>query len=311
MAFRAKKVKKRREIFADRARIFFKSMGSYYFPPTVKVDKTTGTMLTISCGGGFAKSISLIGTKPPTWSGSSYWDSRDNTRTDMGTLAPKTLELKKVWSSTCCPPNAKQLYDTLGEEMDEPYHSRLSAYPTWIPTTAEDNKVWENGGRKGNGGKPPYDPKKKYMKYGGYKTPIGAGTYLNEYGTGEKWHGKALSEAADSKYCYRGLFGETDSCTSKFHVKIFTCKGCSCNCRTVNGKKFCQLVKVSTSHNLEFDPKEGKKPGCMPWFNMVDSSMRGLIGAVREEANNEKLAQCGNKVGSGKEEYEQTEEFTM
>ena len=105
----------------------------------------------------------------------------------------------------------------------------------------------------------------------------------------------AMSAGKDVKMCYRGLFGETKSCSSTFHVQFLVCKGCDCDCTIQkNGKKMCDLVKVKTTHVLDHvdGTLTGFTPGCTPWFNLVDSAIRGLIGSKRILANNEKLSTC-------------------
>ena len=113
----------------------------------------------------------------------------------------------------------------------------------------------------------------------------------------------SLTAGKDAKMCYRGLYGETKSCSSTFAVQILVCKGCHCSpydCQTIDGVKVCshKLVEVKTSHQLDFTKgtKWGITPGCAPWFTLVDAAMRTLIGSRRQKANAEKIEKCRSKI---------------
>jgi hypothetical protein len=83
--------------------------------------------------------------------------------------------------------------------------------------------------------------------------------------------------------CFRGLYGETQSCRSKLYLHISECNGC--NCLDANSNKV--LVNVEIMHGLDTD-----NAACKPWFAQVDAAIRSYISAVRGIVNKAKADEC-------------------
>jgi hypothetical protein len=95
----------------------------------------------------------------------------------------------------------------------------------------------------------------------------------------------ALMGRVNKVSCFRGLFGVTNSCRSIFTLKLWKCNPNSCdNCKDANG--VVSLTHVETGHRLASD-----SVGCQPWFTMVDTGFRILVGKIRAQLSADALAE--------------------
>jgi len=155
------------------------------------------------------------------------------------------------------------------------YRRRRDNTPGWLPS-------WRDT-RSGNWGK--------------YRPDMGgtSRTCCPPKGIAQEWNPldmfSAVPESGDWRStpdalavpCFRGLFGETQSCRSKLYLHISTCDSCDCT----NDVGHNVLVNVDTRHFLDTD-----NVACKPWFSQVDAAIRSYIAAIRKQVVNDKVDSC-------------------
>lgn len=82
-----------------------------------------------------------------------------------------------------------------------------------------------------------------------------------------------------------GQHGQVSQCQSRMNLKIWVCNDCQ-SCQDSSGKV--ELVRVDTNHGLV----TANRPGCKPWFSMVDAGARVLVAKLRKRAMDDKIAAC-------------------
>jgi len=77
-------------------------------------------------------------------------------------------------------------------------------------------------------------------------------------------------------------------CESEMELQVLECA--SCDCRTAKEKAANaprDLIKIRIQNTLL-----SANDACKPWFTMMDSAMKMLIGAIRAKINKEKVKKC-------------------
>jgi len=262
-----------RAISAAAFRNTWAAMGAHYFPPKLSVD-STGTVVTAGCGAGHTDATMLarlavekIGMGNDQKESQNLDRLTNRTRTDeWGTKVEPDLRI-----STCCPPASVDFVNAYGKihmGIHYPASSDGITYPNSDGSTYPGTRV----------------PGAIFLN----PTP---GMSSNQWDRAEPRGANSMPD----RMCFRTLFGDTRSCTSKMTVRFWACDSCSAkNCR--HG-----YVKTHFSHSMD----EHQPNGCAPWFSMVDASMRSLMGLVREKALNDFLSKCKVQLSPPPSTFEQ------
>jgi hypothetical protein len=282
--------------YPDAARMAFAlNMGQRYFSPHV-VKGATSTKTTsngvsktvefeIGCGGlaAGAQSLDVYMTDKSNSVLTGYAGNTDARDPDGNLVAGKPGAIKfdggksPLAGAPCsqsgnCDPSAAKNTEGLA------YRRRRGNTPGWIPTW-HDSVGMRNS--QGNWGE--YRP-----KLGGTSStccPPKAlpaqpdQKMLEKVPESGDWRGMPWDLATP---CFRGIYGETQSCRSKLYLHISECDDCTC---VQNGNRV--LVNVGISHGLITS-----KAACKPWFTQADAAIRAYIAVIREDVVKQKLASC-------------------
>jgi hypothetical protein len=261
--------------YPDAAReAFAMTMGQHYFTPHVTQTASTDNYLEFELGcGGYDLVLDKYYTE--NW-GMDYTgiDAKDPDGNDVkGKLA--SIKMDGGWSDWT---------DKGWPDTQSKINTGLNYRRRWFPTADQPGYIpsdHSNQGKSGNWG---------------YYRPANSGT------SSTCCPPKGLMTIEDSRAfvavpqqgdwraypderavpCFRGFYGETQTCRSKLYLHISTCDGCACQ---RNGA--ISLVNVGTSHGLVTD-----NDACKPWFSMVDAGVRTYIASIREEVSKKKVCEC-------------------
>jgi hypothetical protein len=271
--------------YPDAAReAFALAMGGHYFSPNV-AEVSTSTSgkyveFELGCGGNTLELEQYYSGKDSQNYGQvTWWKAAEGTTRkdpDGNDVTGKIGSIKMDGGEMELPGSQWADAPTL-IEAGLLFRRRRNNTPGFLP-------VWQ-GCRSSNGNFGKYRP-----DLGGTSSTCCPPKGLLQYAWTDLYH--QVPEAGDWRMqpeglavpCFRGMFGETQSCRSKLYLHISTCD--TCNCVNADGTKKV-LVNVDTRHGLVT-----ANAACKLWFSQVDAGIRSYIGALRKLVISDKLENC-------------------